>query len=187
MRYGLLTASIAVCVFGAVAQGQEPGGDYLKHSLSGGFLASVKAGPNNYLLNDALGFSVNYFYRPRRWLALEGGLEQVVRPIGSSVCCRYARNANDELYLVPFGARYIWEPRGNRVRLTIGAGGAYLKYTVGRETPDSRYPFSGWGGQFVLSGDYGLTRSGRLRVGMAGRYYYASPRASLPPSTYSPG
>ena len=27
-------------------------------------------------------------------------------------------------------------------------------------------------GQFVAAGDYGLTRSGRFRVGVTGRYYY---------------
>ena len=31
---------------------------------------------------------------------------------------------------------------------------------------------SGWGGQSVAAGDYGLTRSGRFRVGVTGRYYY---------------
>jgi hypothetical protein len=33
-------------------------------------------------------------------------------------------------------------------------------------------------------GDYGLTRSGKFRVGFTGRYYYASLKASLPAGTY---
>ena len=140
----------------------------------------MKVGPSSSFLYlpNAPGFSINYSYRPRRWLALEAGLEQVPRPVGSSICCRYFTSANDELYLVPYGVRYVWEPERSRMRFSIGGGGAYLKHTAPQEEAWLVYPFSGWGAQFVVSGDYRLTRSGKFRVGVTGRYYYASPKIS---------
>jgi hypothetical protein len=115
---------------------------------------------------------VKYSYRPRRWLALEAGMEQIVRPIGGSVCCRYVSSADDELFLVPFGARYVWEPEGRRVRLSVGGGGAYLSHTIGNEACCFSGGASGWGGQAVAAADYALTRSGRFRAGLTARYYY---------------
>lgn len=124
-----------------------------------------------------------------RSLALEVGFEQVIRPIGSSVCCEYSQNADDELFLVPFGVRYVWEPRNSRVRFTMGGGGAYMKYTVGNSSGGAALTgFSGWGGQAVATGDYALTRSGKLRAGLLLRYYFASPKPSpiLGPPGYNP-
>ena len=160
---------------------QSPASGDFNQSLTAAFVYEVKAGPNggvSYpLLDDAAGFSIGYWIRPRRWLALEAGFEQIVRPVGSAVCCEYAQNANDELFLVPFGARYVWEPRSTRLRLSAGGGGAYLNHAVGNESGGT-IGFSGWGGQLVASGDYALTRSGRLRVGLTTRYYFASPKPS---------
>lgn len=192
-KCGSLAALIVayISVTAGEAQTTGTGADYLKQSLTGGFVYELEVGPNPgliYPLNNAPGFAINYSYRPRRWFALETGFEQILRPVGSSVCCRYLNNANDELYLVPFGVRYVWEAEGGRVRLSMGGGGAYVIYKVGQEAASSFvYSFSGWGGQFVVSGDYGLTRSGKFRVGFAGRYYYASPKVSLPTGMYPPG
>lgn len=146
---------------------------YLPHDLSAGFRYEVKVGQNSYYLGGySPGYAVKYSYRPRRWLALEAGMEQIVRPIGAAICCEYATNADDELFLVPFGARYVWEPEGRRIRLSVGGGGAYLNHTIGNEACCYSGGASGWGGQFVAAGDYGITRSGRLRAGITVRYYY---------------
>jgi hypothetical protein len=158
------------------AQASPP--NYFNQNLSGAFVYEVKAGPNGGIsspfLNNAAGFGVSYWFRPRRWIALEAGFEQIVRPVGSSGSSRYSTNANDQLYLVPFGVRYVLEPRNSRLRLTAGGGGAYLNHIVGDSY--GNVGFFGWGGQFVASGDYAVTRSGRLRLGVTGRYYFASPR-----------
>src|SRR5579872_1391876 len=106
MRYAILLLYLPA----ALAQG-----DYLPHDLSAGFRYEVKLGRNSYNLGNAPGYSVRYSYRPLRWLAVEAGMEQIPRPIGAGVCCEYLTNANDELFLVPFGARYVWEPEGRRV------------------------------------------------------------------------
>jgi hypothetical protein len=168
MRYAILLFCLPACF----AQTAAPDG-YLPHDLSAGFRYELKLGQNSYSLGDTPGYSVRYSYRPLRWLALEAGLEQIPRPIGASVCCEYETNANDELFLLPFGARYVWEPTGGRVRLSLGGGGAYLNHTIGHQNlAEDLVGASGWGGQFVAAGDFALTRSGRFRAGVTARYYY---------------
>jgi len=66
----------------------------------------------------------------------------------------------------------VWEPEGQRIRLTAGGGGAYLNHVIGNAASDL-VNASGWGGQFVAGGDYALTRSGRFRAGLTARYYYS--------------
>jgi hypothetical protein len=170
------------CVAAGICAAQAPAPDYLRQSVTGAFVYEVMAGPNHGasypFLNDAPGFSIDYGFRPRRWLTLEAGFTQIVRPVGSSVCCEYATNANDQLFIVPFGGRYVWEPPNGRLRLTVGGGGAYLNHTVGNQNGGT-VGFSGWGGQFVASGDYAMTRSGRFRLGATARYYFASPTPSV--------
>ena len=183
--YSLLAILIVAyfSVTAGVAQTAGAGTDYLKHSLTGGFIYEVSVGSNPGFgsLNNAPGFSLNYSYRPRRWFAMETGLEEIIRPVGSGICCRWVNSANDALYLVPFGARYVWEAQGGRVRLSVGGGGAYLNYRADPQAASNFvFPYSAWGGQFVVSGDYGITRSGKFRIGFAGRYYRASPTAALP-------
>jgi len=163
MRYALLLVFLRAC-FAQTAS-------FLPHDLTAGFRYEVKLGQNSYYLEDAPGYAVKYSYRPRRWLSLEAGLEQIPRPIGSAVCCRYTKSADDELFLVPFGLRYVWEREGGRIRFSVGGGGAYLNHTIGNDA-SFLTAASGWGGQFVAAGDYGLTRSGRFRAGLTARYYY---------------
>ena len=182
VHFTLFSALICGFTECAAVQAQEPksGLDYFKHNLTAAFVYEAKAGPNggvsSPLLNNAPGFSIDYLFQPRRWLALEAGYIQVVRPIGSSVCCEFTSNLKDELYLVPFGVRYVWSPRTSRVRLTAGGGGAYVNHTNGVGSPNGPSGFVGWGGQFVASGDVALTKSRRLRLDFTTRYYFASPK-----------
>ena len=181
-RNRLVSVFAIACAATRAGSAQTPALDYFNQSLTAAFVYEVMAGPNHGIsypfLNSAPGFSIDYGFRPRRWLTLEAGFDQIVRPIGSSVCCEYSTNANDELFLVPFGARYVWEPRSTPLRLTVGGGGAYLNHAVGNQAGGT-VGFSGWGGQFVASGDYAVTRSGRLRIGVSARYYFASPKPSV--------
>lgn len=145
---------------------------YLRNDLSASFRYGVILGNSSYYLGDsAPGFGLKYSYRPLRWLAVEAGYEQIPRTLGGSVCCRFSDNADDELYLVPFGLRYVWEPQGGRIRLSAGGGGAYLNHSIGN-TAGELMPASGWGVQAVAAGDYAITRSGRWRAGATVRYYY---------------
>jgi hypothetical protein len=52
-----------------------------------------------------------------------------------------------------------------------------LNHTVGNQA--APVGFAGWGGEFVASGDYSVTRSSRLRLGLMARYYFASPKPSV--------
>ena len=160
MRYSILLLCLPACFGQTIATD-----DYLRNDLSAGFRYEV--------VGDSPGYGLRYSHRPLRWLEFEAGLDQIPRPIGASECCEYVTNANDELFLVPFGARYVFEPGEQRIRLSVGGGGAYMNHTIGNNVfPNSHLDISGWGDQFVAAGDYGLTRSGRFRVGVTGRFYY---------------
>ena len=92
------------------------------------------------------------------------------RPVGTAVCCRYTDDARDQLYLVQFGLRSDWQPRGGRVRLLAGGGGAYFNHTFG---PASGFVGdSGWGGQAAASASWAVTGSRRFWAGLTARYYY---------------
>ena len=180
MKKNLIAVFVVACVWcqSAIAQSTA---DYFKHSLSGRFLYESKVGPNSdSLIGHSVGFSFNYFYRPWRWLALESGLEWIPRPLGPINQGSYSINANDELYLVPFGARYVFEPKGTRMRLSAGGGGAYLNHTIGQQALWATAGLSGWGGQFVVSGDYRVTNSGKFRMGFTARYFYGTVRYTYP-------
>jgi len=175
LRWGLCSVRHFILLFFLpLCFGQTANTDtYLPHDLSASFRYEAKLGANSYASGNAPGFGVRYSYRPLRWLEFEAGLDQIVRPIGASVCCEHETNANDELYLVPFGARYVWEPAGKRLRLSLGGGGAYMNHSIGHEnTAEGLVSASGWGGQAVASGDFALTHSARLRAGVTARYYY---------------
>src|SRR5258706_15930196 len=86
-------------------------------NLTAGFRYEFGLGRTSYAIPSAPGWGLNYSFRPRPWLEVEAGLDQVPRPVGSSVCCRYVSNANDQLYLAPFGARYRWESHSGRLSL----------------------------------------------------------------------
>ena len=166
-------AFVLAFLYCPAALSQVTGDGYLKESLSGGFIYEFKAGPNRGSpVGNAPGFSVNFTHRPRRWFALEAGLELIPRPIGNNACCEYATNGNDELYLVPIGARYVWEPQGSRLHLSFGAGGAYMNHAI---SVIGYEPVSGWLGQFVASGNYQIKHSNKFRIGLTVRYYYGSP------------
>jgi len=153
--------------------GQTDPAAILRQELSAGYRYEVSLGQNSYYLNNASGYALKYSYRPLRSLALEAGMEQIPRPIGSAVCYRYESSANDELFLLPFGARYVWQSKEDRLRLSIGGGGAYLNHAIGHQNAaENLVGASGWGGQFVVGGDYALTASGRFRLGTTARYYY---------------
>ncbi len=139
--------------------------------ITGGFRYGVGLGQTNYRIPNAPGWSVNYSVRPVRWLALEAGLEQIPRPVGSAVCCEYITNAYDQLYLTPFGARYVHDFNSGRLSLSAGAGGAHLLHTFRDQNPGLTGT-SAWGGQASVSGRYAITASKRFSVGATAHYYY---------------
>ncbi len=162
MNLSMLSALLAAaCVATPTAKGQSPGGAYLRSALTASFRYEESS---HFGVPNAPGYGISYSYRPRRWLAVDAGLDQIIHPAGGSM--------RDELYLIPFGARYVASLRGGRVSLSVGGGGAYLKYTQ----VDPFGEFSAWSGQAVGSASYGLTRSGSFALGVTGRDYYTQIR-----------
>jgi len=162
----------------ASANAQSTASDW-KQSVSGGFFYAVPIGSFNQE-SPAPGYTINYSYRPLNWLALEAGFNQAVHPIGTIVQVEdglsLPTNTHDQLFLVPFGARFIWQPHQGRTRVSVGGGGAYLDHRVDQQAIANFLAFnrSGIGGQAVVSADYPLSPSGRYRIGLTGRFYYVN-------------
>lgn len=172
-RYILALSLVVICISQVEARAQTNDKDYFKQSLSGAFLAEFPVGTNNNNLDNGLGFGADYMYRPIRPLAIEFGFEQVPHLLGTFYNNNIPITPNDELYLVPFGVRYIVDLPQSRLRLSAGGGGAYLNHAVSRNVSGLLLGVAGWGAQAVASGDYALTKSGRFRIGFTARYYFA--------------
>jgi hypothetical protein len=151
-------------------QAQSPCDD-LKQSLSAGFIYGVPFAAVSQ--SPAPGYSIGYAYRPLQWMAVEAGFNQIIHPIGIAICCEFGTNANDQLYLIPFGVKFLWSSAQGRTRLGIGAGGAYLNHHIGTQPSNGAIPNSSiFGAQAVASVDSAMTQSGRFRIGITTRYYY---------------
>ncbi len=167
---------VSVFLFARVGNAQSAGAD-LRQSVTGGFLYAVPIGSLNQE-NTVPGYTINYAYRPLNWLAFEGGFNQVIHPVGTIVELNngipFAANTNDQLYLVPFGTRFIWQPGQGRGRVSVGGGGAYLNHRYDQQAIANFLGSntSGVGGQAVVSADYALSSSGRYRLGLTARLYY---------------
>ena len=159
----------------SAASAQSVGAD-LKQSVTGGFLYAVPIGSLNQE-NSGPGYAVDYAFRPLNWLALEVGFNQVVHPVGTIVILNngipFAIKTNDQLYLIPFGPQFVWQPGQGRGRISVGIGGAYLNHRYDQQALSAfESNTSGLGGQAVVSTDYALSDSGRYRLGLTGRFYY---------------
>jgi len=166
---------VAMLLFIPAARAQSVGAD-LKQSVTGGFLYAVPIGSLNQE-NSAAGYSINYAYRPLNWLAVEVGFNQVVHPVGTifnvSNGISFPINTKDQLYLIPFGPRFVWQPGQGRGSVSVGVGGAYLNHRYDQQAfSEFESNESGFGGQAVVSTDYALSDSGRYRLGLTARFYY---------------
>ena len=187
--YSSLRALLCGCIAAPLLLAQSPSTPYGRQSLAAEFLEGVTAGPNSYHTSprDTPGYGVIYLVRLRRWLALEAGFNQLVHPVGSSICCEYNSNANDQLFLVPFGARLGWQSESSRFSFSLGGGGAYVRHSFGTQSlGEDLISSAGWAGQAVGSVHYSITRSGRLRAGVIARYYTGSLKESEGPGNGFP-
>ena len=187
IRGFIYLTTAGILLFGAIASAQSAGSDF-KQSVTGGFLYGDPIGAYNQE-NSAPGYTINYAYQPLSWLAVEAGFNQVIHPVGTYINVsnglQFPLNTNDQLYLVPFGARFIWQPGHGRGRVSVGAGGAYLNHHFNQLAVDNFFNnTSGIGGQGVVSGDYALSPSGRYRLGLTARFYYVNAAYKIFSYTY---
>jgi hypothetical protein len=157
---------------------QSADGAYWNQNLTAGYSYFSALGSTSTDAPSGSGWSVNYAFRPVRGLALEAGVEGEPSPVGTYEYDANPFNAHDYLFLIPFGARYVWQPRSAPgFQLSVGGGGAYLNHHFGTQylfdTPSND---SVWGAQAVVSVRSALTRSRHILLGVTARYYRFYPQ-----------
>lgn len=160
-----ITTLAIIALFSQVLFGQ------VQHQVSVDFNGMFRLGDNSYDVRNRPGFGGAYGLRAHRHFQLDIGVEFVPRPIGTSACCRYVDNAADNLYLVPFGGRFVLGPADGRWEFGIGGGGAYMNHRVGKQAPGFSSGASGAGGYALASGNAALRKGSRFRIGGTARIY----------------
>ena len=147
--------------------------------VSGGFIANFATGSN--YLTDALastrpGASAGFGINLTNHIAVETGVDWISHPLGSIGAFGYSLNAGDQLYLVPFGARYGFGPSDGKWRLYAGGGGAFARHTF-PSGANILLNQTGFGGYGLAGADVGL--GSHFRVGGQMRYYHLSQSRNL--------
>ncbi len=170
---------LALCLF-ALASATLSAEEFHRQTISGGFLATRSVGDSNFL-SDALrstrpGANFAYGLNLTPHITIETGVDWVSHPLGSIGALGYNFNAGDNLFLIPFGARYGFGPADGKWRIYAGGGGAYAKYTFPSVAGFSLNQ-GNWGGYGLAGADYAL--GSHFRVGGVAKYYHLSQSNSL--------
>ncbi|MBM3735400.1 MAG: hypothetical protein FJW39_06380 [Acidobacteria bacterium] len=159
----------------------RPFRDYRRHYLSVGAGAAQPGADIKPLLANSPLFRFTYGYRFHRYFQAESGLDSVfyaakVRDFYES---RFGDlRIRDYQFMWPSGGRAIVPLAGNKLLLSAGGGGAYLRYQE-----RIRQPFgdslrldcpvcaarSGWGYYGLLGASVALDRAQQLRLGVSTR------------------
>jgi len=155
---------------------------FQKHSVTLGVGAGLPSGELSGLFRNVAGVGVGYGYRFQKHLQADVGFETLFGAAGVrdflNTDIGYAR-ISDRQYLLPFGGRAILPLGEGRVLLSLGGGGAYLRYSERINQPSSYYRIqcpdcssrSGWGNYALASASYAIDRYQMFRIGVTARAY----------------
>jgi len=152
----------------------------LNETVSAGFIYCMPSGTYNQKIG-APGYNLGYSYKLRSWLALDAGFQQVIHPaaaiaVHNNALVNYI-NPGDQLFLVPFGARFLWSPSGSRMQIGIRAGGAYIDHHYNASAFGYFASSSGLGPHVNASLEFPISASGHFRLGISASYYYLNPHS----------
>lgn len=150
--------------------------DFPRQELSVGFIGAFQSG--GFANRNLPGVAMTYRVRLHSLFAAEAGLEYVRRPVGSVGDTRYP-DADDNLFLIPFGPRLTLTPQESAWTISLGGGGAYLNHTFGYENPAIGLVGSSKWGAWAGVGAGRSLASGRFRLGGNARYYRFGPHLHI--------
>ncbi len=174
----IIGLSIFFIVFAPILVAQT---DYLKQTVGVGVGVGAPLGmfgETFEIFKNAPGVQVEYGYRLHRNLQADVGFESVINGWNTSNVCQSPDSpATNAEYMIPFGGRGILPLNGGKVLLSLGGGGAYLKYTSPCIYDNgNRFVLSqnvGWGGYVLGAASVVVDKAQRFRVGFVTRYYRA--------------
>ena len=155
---------------------------YPRHNFSIGGGAGLPGGQLSGLFDNTGGITAGYGYRFQKNLQADIGLDTLFGAAGVrdflATDLGYAR-IRDFQFLLPFGGRAILPLSEGRILLSLGGGGAYMRYSERLKQPSSYYRVqcsdcssrSGWGTYALAAGSYALDRYQVFRVGFTAKAY----------------
>ena len=157
---------------------------FQKHNVTLGAGAGLPGGQIADLFRTVGGVGVGYGYRFQKNLQADVGFETLFGAAGVreflSTDIGNAR-ISDRQYFLPFGGRAILPLGEGRVLLSLGGGGAYLRYSERVQQISSYYSIqcsdcasrSGWGTYALASASYAIDRYQMFRLGFTAKAYRA--------------
>ena len=157
---------------------------YQKNYVTLGAGAGLPSGELSGLFRNVGGIGVGYGYRFQKNLQADFGFETLFGAAGVrdflNTDVGYAR-IGDRQYFLPFGGRAILPLGEGRVLLSLGGGGAYLRYSERLKQPSSYYRIEcpdcasrgGWGAYALASASYAIDHFQMFRLGVTAKAYRA--------------
>ncbi len=174
---GLLILGILALALPLAAESPYP-----KYNFTFGAGAGLPGGQLRGPFANSAGISAGFGYRWKKYIQADVGLDTLfgagrVRDFVYTEL-GYLR-IRDFQWLIPFGGRLVLPVRDGRVQLSVGGGGAYLRYSERLRQPSSYYHFEcpecssrgGWGTYGLVGGSYSLDRYQRFHVGITSKIY----------------
>jgi hypothetical protein len=119
--------------------------------------------------DTAVSLGVTYGYRFRPFLQAEVGVATALNPVPAIIGANYNIQPNNRFIWVPFGVRGILPLHGDRVELSLAAGGLYETFNG-----DGLTSRNGWGEYFSGSAAVALDRGRHFWLGASPRFYLAN-------------
>jgi hypothetical protein len=163
---------------------------YQKHYFTGGVGAGVPGGNLSGSYKSAAGVSIDYGYRFQKNLQADVGFQTLFGSAGVRAFMDtelgYVR-IRDLEYFFPFGGRAILPLQDERILLSFGGGGAYLRYSERIKQVSAYYNIQcpdcasrgGWGTYAQASASYALDSAQLFRVGFTARAYRVNTSGGL--------
>jgi hypothetical protein len=157
---------------------------FQKNYVTVGAGAGLPSGQLSGLFANAGGVGVGYGYRFQKNLQADVGFETLFGAAGVrdslDTQIGFAR-IRDRQYFLPFGGRAILPLGEGRVLLSLGGGGAYLRYSERLKQLSAYYKIqcpdcssrSGWGAYALASASYAIDHYQMFRLGVTAKAYRA--------------
>lgn len=139
--------------------------------------------PTGNFLSASPILTVNYGYRFQRYLQADIGFNIA---FGAAQVRDFLQTGfgdfriRDREYMIPFGGRAILPLMDDRLLLSAGGGGVYLRYAEGVRQPSQFFRIdcpvctsrTGWGGYGLADISYFLDQGRHFRLGVTAQYIY---------------
>jgi hypothetical protein len=164
------------------AHAQGWGRDYQRHHFTAGFGAAVPGGDLTPGYKTAFAWTLNYGYRPVKWLQADIGYDGAYNSadVNAYQDTGYGPlRIRDFQVFIPVGGRAVLPLDRGRVEFFGGGGGVYARYTEALRQPSDYFHVGcpscqardGWGYYAMAGGSVALDRDQHLRLGVVTRAY----------------